>query len=52
MKELKIKGTDSYIDTLDKCLEKDYPEIRNMKRVRRINENLLRDNSLDTGDLN
>jgi len=42
MKKIIIEGTDKYIEYLDKSLESDYPEIKDKKKVKKINENLLK----------
>ena len=51
MKELRILGTDSYIDYLNRSLEQEYPETKKYKRVYKIRENLLRVNTFDNREV-
>jgi len=47
MKELIIRGTDKYIDYLDKILDNEYKEIKDRKKVKKINENILKGDNID-----
>ena len=42
MKALIIRGTDKYIDYLNKHLGEEHPETRKLKTVKKINENILK----------
>lgn len=53
MKELIIKGTDKYIEYLNKHILEEHPETKNKKIIKKLklNEDLLRDDDLDLSEV-
>lgn len=47
MKELIIKGTDKYIEYLEKHLHQEHRETKGKTKIKKINENILKSDDLD-----